>query len=199
APPNEGCLADAILRQGVWFPPPLLNLLPLLRPYAVRDNACRPRGNANEGERWGLPDGHGFFRDDNSLIKSMPFSFPVSGTENPYNGRKIRNGFVASHGWRKIHDGISHGNPLTYSFIGNVVWLPKEIAPFTDQEGGFGQHFIKAVSWAIFRDFAAHSNMGPFLEEIWSQLAVPDVSVLPANCASRVSYFSLDAKRFSDT
>ncbi len=43
---KEGSLVYAILREGIWFPPNLLDALPLLRPYAIRDNGCRSRGAA---------------------------------------------------------------------------------------------------------------------------------------------------------
>jgi hypothetical protein len=86
---KEESLVDKILRHGIWLPPDLLNTLPLLRPYAIRDNACRARRGTTTGEeQWGSPNSEGFFRDDNSLIKSMPYSFSVNGRDHPYQGKK---------------------------------------------------------------------------------------------------------------
>ncbi len=197
---KEGSLVDKILRHGIWFPPDLLNTLPLLRPYAIRDNACRPRrGNTTGEEQWGSPNSEGFFRDDNSLIKSMPYSFSVNGRDHPYQGRKIGTGFVASHAWRKLYKGTSHENPMTYSFIGNIVWLPAELAILTDVEGGLGQNILKAISWFSYRKFMSNAKAKSLLDEIWSYFPVPDVSILPDDIASRISYFAVDIPRFAET
>jgi hypothetical protein len=194
---KEALLVDAILREGIWFPPTLLDSLPLLRPYAIRDNSCRGRQGGDD--EWGLPNSEGFFRDDNSLIKQMPCAFPVVGVDHPYHGRKIGNGFVASHAWRGIHEGTSHGNPLTYSFVGNIVWLPSDLAKYTDEEGDIGQNILKAISWDLFGKFPARTRANALLEEIWACLPAPDTSVLPTNRASRISHFAVDMQRFTYT
>ncbi len=129
----------------------------------------------------------------------MPRAFRVIGVDHLYHGRQIRNGFVASHAWRGIHEGTSHGNPLTYSFVGNIVWLPSQLACQTDEEGGFGQNVLKAISWVLFRTFVSNTTAKPLLDEIWACLPAPDISVLPTDFASRISYFAVDIQRFAAT
>jgi hypothetical protein len=175
-----------------------MEYLPAIRPYAIRDNSCRGRGKGGEDE-WGSPNHEGFFRDDNSLIKSMPLAYAVNGSSNPYHGKKVRTGFVASHAWRSIlGGGTSHANPLTYSFVGNVVWLPRHLAPHTDAEGSLGQTVLKAISWRVFKRYADASRSRLLLQQVWDHLPTPDTSILPAGADDRISYFNVDLKRFAE-
>src|SRR5438477_1493677 len=105
-------LTDAILREGVWFPPSLLEVLPVLRPYAIRDNACR-KGRGNSTRQRNM-ESQGFFRADNSLVNRKPSRFLITGSGGR---RRVPSGLIAAHAWRNINGGISNLNPLVHSFI----------------------------------------------------------------------------------
>jgi hypothetical protein len=79
------------------------------------------------------------------------------------------------------------------------VWLPSELARYTDEEGGLGQNVLKAISWKLFRNFGAHARVKSLLDEIWACLPAPDISILPNNPASGISYFAVDLQRFTAT
>src|SRR5207248_16566 len=105
---------------------------------AVRDPLCR--GNKTKGlpDEWSAPDANGYFRDDNTLVKGLPRSLSISSPESSrvYGSAPIGNGFVSSHVWRMLRSGeYASRNPLTYSFVPNLVWLPGQVAALTDREG----------------------------------------------------------------
>ena len=69
------------------------------------------------GDSWGEPNAEGYFRDDNSLVKGLPRSLPVTSSSNrSYNGRRLGRGFVASHVWRELSESetLASRHPLTY-------------------------------------------------------------------------------------
>jgi hypothetical protein len=190
-------LADAILREGVWFPPSLLERLPVLRPYVIRDNAAHKRGISDER---GFPDSDGFYRADNSLIKTMPPRY-ADGHQRKLPARF--KGWNTSHVWRNIKDGnTSNFNPLLHSFIGNLVWLPEDLGKQTNEEGGFGQTVLKAISWRVFKPDLSGSVSASFNAHIWEYLPYPDLSMLPPHIYScidsyKISHFDIDVDRFS--
>jgi hypothetical protein len=168
--------ARLIVGLGVWLGPEIYARHPLLRPHAVRDPAAR--GNAARGmpDEWGAPNGEGLFRDDNSLIKRMPYSLTVRAPRNRrYNGARLERGFVASHVWRTLEGdgGLASRNRLTYSFVPNLVWLPREISMLTDREGSFVQEYIQAISLKLYRRLPVSDALRPLVEESWSLLPEP--------------------------
>lgn len=90
-------------------------------------------------------------------------------------------------------------NPLVHSFIGNLVWLPREVAKYTDEEGGFGQNLLKEISWAIFRTNLSDRSSTSLVERIWQYLPPPESSVLSSRTPLNVAYFDIDIDRFSDS
>ena len=108
---------------------------------------CRPRSRESreQGEglpdQWGAPDEQARFRDDNSLVKSLPRSLEIENAHNLLlHRRPLGTGFVASHAWRQLApSGAAARNPATYSFVPNLVWLPLQVSKLTDREG----HFVR--------------------------------------------------------
>lgn len=162
-----------IVSLGIWLPPSLYAQLPILVPYAVRDPGCR--GDSRKGivDQWGSPNAGGFFRDDNSLIKSIPRSLTISQSANSlYRGAGVGKGFVASHVWREIRGEIELAarDPLTYSFVPNVVWLPAQVAKLTDREGSFVQEYLQAISYKIYRKHPVAPPLQGLVDDVWSRL-----------------------------
>ena len=140
-------VARLVVRLGVWMPVDVYARLPILVPYARRDPSCRGSVRHGMPDAWGSPDENGYFRDDNSLVKGVPRSMMVSSTLEQYSDRHVTSGFVACHVWREIAgDQLASRNPLTYSFVPNLVWLPAQVAGLTDREGSFAQQFLQALS-----------------------------------------------------
>ncbi|TSC58774.1 MAG: hypothetical protein Greene041619_320 [Candidatus Peregrinibacteria bacterium Greene0416_19] len=162
---------------GIWMSPKLYTKLPLLAPYAVRDNSCR-KSKSNGVEQWSSPNEDGYLRDDNSLIKDIPRSFVIKSPLEIYSGKNLDTGFVASHVWRitnqpDVCGGSASKNPFTYSFIPNLVWLPGQVAKLTDREGSFTQLYLQALSSKIYRHLDVLGPTKKFTEQCWSYLPKP--------------------------
>ena len=173
--------ARLVTSLGIWFHPDLYRQIPILLPFARRDSTCRKNCNEERIEQWGSPDKDGYFRDDNSLIKGIPQGLTIrSSLKDIYDGKKIGTGFVACHVWR-ISD-INMGNkvaafttqnPITYSFVPNLVWLPKQVAKLTDREGSFAQLYLQAVSYKIFREIKVSEKLESVVDKSWEILIRP--------------------------
>jgi hypothetical protein len=143
-------------------------------------------------DEWGTPTAAGYFRDDNSLVKGLPRTLEIqAGRNRIYRGAKLGNGFVAAHVWRVLTtDGLASRDPLTYSFVPNVVWLPSEVAALTDREGSFVQAYVQAVARKIYANVPVAPALAEVAEDAWALLpenaSVPEQG-LPA--ASDLNYF----------
>jgi hypothetical protein len=163
-----------ILRLGVWISPAAYSQIPWLVPYARRDPLSRGSKKLGIADQWGSPDGEGYFRDDNSLLKGIPRSMPVQSSLAAYSGRQLDRGFVAAHVWRTIeHELLAARHPLTYSFVPNIVWLPSDVAKLTDREGSFAQQFVQALAIKIYRDVAVRDDLEHLVHEAWALFPVP--------------------------
>lgn len=171
--------ARLVASLGIWMHPDLYAHYPLLRPFAVRDPEARGNRKRGIADQWGSPDANGLFRDDNSLIKGMPYSLTIRARKNPqYNGRRVRKGFVASHVWRELPDDqLASRHRLTYSFVPNLVWLPAEVSKLTDREGSFAQSYLQALAIRIYRDIPVPSALSGVVGEAWEML--PDPPAIP--------------------
>jgi hypothetical protein len=171
----QSLAARLLVDLGVWMPPAAFEELPLILPFAVRDPLSR--GNKSQGipDQWGSPNSHGYFRDDNSLVKSIPKNLPIrAGATELYRRKYLGSGFVAAHVWRRLTDGgLAARHPLTYSFVPNLVWLPSEVAKLTDREGSFAQAYLQAVSLKIFRDVPVYQELKQIAESAWELLPEP--------------------------
>jgi hypothetical protein len=167
--------ARLVVALGIWLHPDIYSRLPIAVPYAVRDPLSR--GSTAQGipDQWGSPNSDGFFRDDNSLIKGLPGSLPVTSSSPLFDGRQLGTGFVASHLWRELSvGGLASRHPLTYSFVPNLVWLPSEVAALTDREASFVQSYTQAISIKIFRHLPLDPSLVPIVQQAWDLLPVRD-------------------------
>jgi hypothetical protein len=170
--------ARLVAGLGIWLDPSIYQRMPTLLPFAVRDPSCRKR-KEEDVEAWGAPSEHGYLRDDNTLVKSIPKSMVVSSSRQPlYSGKRVGNGFVAAHVWRQTQNSeigalLASRDPWTNSFVPNLVWLPSEVAKLSDREGIFTQQYLQALSAKIYRNREVSSGMRPFADKVWNMLEVP--------------------------
>jgi hypothetical protein len=177
--------ARLVASLGIWFPLRTYSVMPLLTPYAVRDNTCRKDAKTGRPEAWGSPNKQGYFRDDNTLIKGIPSALPIESRFSEYSGARMGNGFVASHVWRKLtNHGSASQHPLTNSFIPNLVWLPTQVAKLSDREGSFVQTYLQAISKKIYGPVPVSTHQQTVVAEAWGLL--PDPSGIPLQGPGRL-------------
>jgi len=149
---------DLVSRYGVWIPVQAYENVPWLAPYAIRRSRVRSdvRVEGEKRDMWGFPDERGYFTDDNSLIKQIHKGKRVHPSGSPYQDSKLSTGMVCCHVW----SGTTQ-NPLLFSFIPNLVWLPKSLAPLSDNHDGSIAHpvhdHLKRVSMFRFREHGVAS------------------------------------------
>ncbi len=163
---------------GIWLHPNIYQQLPVMLPFAVRDPSCRKRSEADE-EQWGAPNEQGYFRVDNSLVKDLPRALRIESPRTLYNGKRIGNGFTAAHVWRMVHSSdttssFSTRNKMTYSFVPNLVWLPKQVGKLSDREDSFSQSYLQAVAGKVYRSRSVHERLQPYVDQAWSMLSNPE-------------------------
>lgn len=168
---------QAINALGIWIHPQFYQKLPVIIPFAVRDPSCRKNKSTGEDE-WATPNTKGFLRDDNSLVKGIVKSLPVISKGDLYKKITIKNGFVASHVWRKTtisqnNEDLASRNPWLNTFVPNLIWLPKQISKMTDREGDFAQQYIQALSWHIYQRCSFSSPLQERIQYLWSLLPNP--------------------------
>lgn len=170
----EMLVTRLVVSLGVWLHPAAYRALPVLVPYAIRDNKSRGLRGDPSTDEWGAPTAEGYLRDDNSLVKELPTSLVISAPKTQYyDGAKIKKGFVAAHVWTStVENKPAREDARTYSFIPNLVWLPREIAKLTDREG-FAKTYLQALSAKIYRDFAMGWGTSLFANDSWAQLEIP--------------------------
>jgi len=118
-------------------------------------------------------------RDDNSEIKGLHRSLKVATSRiGTYRGRSLGKGFVASHVWRtpplqRSDMLLAARDPLTYSFLPNLIWLPSSVAGLTDREGSFAQRYLQALSSKIYRNVQVSEPLRSLATEAWERLPSP--------------------------
>lgn len=180
---------------SVWWDPKVYTECPILIPWSVRDPKCR--GNKSKGlpDEWGSPNAAGYFRDDNSLVKSLVKALSVRGPANGYmTGRRLGLGWVAAHIWRdNSGDVLASRDPRLYTFTPNLVWLPRQIAKLSDVEGGPVQAALKSISRALYRPSQLVGAKHSIAERAWGYLTdenQPDFAI----DLGRLSFFD-DSER----
>lgn len=173
---------------AIWFPLSVYEESPVLLPLVVRDPSCRGRGGGPD--QWASPDPAGFLRDDNSLIKNLPRSLPVSApAQRHLNGRRMAREFVAAHVWRQTTDQgpLASRRPILNSFVPNIVWLPSQIAKLTDLEGSTVQRTLQEMSWSRYRSHAVKPHLAAVVEDAWALL--PEPTTFAAHSFDDWNYF----------
>jgi hypothetical protein len=160
-----------VRRLGIWWSPQTYSRMPVLTPWCVRDRSCR----YDQGpESWGAPLPSGYLRDDNSIIKKLPLPLLIDApSDHPYAARKAWRGFTACHVWRDLSSGVVAGEDAwLYSFVPNLVWLPRWMAPLSDRQGSQTQALLKRISLSLFRKVPTAPGVREFAERSWDRLGV---------------------------
>lgn len=165
-------IADMVMSLGIWIGLDTYRALPLLTPWARRDPLCRKRVPAqvldDKKDEWGLADERGFVKDDNTLIKDLPRSSPISSGNLYFKQKKMGRGFVAAHIWPRTTD-----NWRLFSFAPNLVWLPTPLAGLTDLRESRAQSIVQALSWIRYRSLELPPETAAFVEQCWSAVREP--------------------------
>lgn len=83
-------------------------------------------------------------------------------------------GFSAAHVWQLHADEArATRHPLTYSFVPNLVWLPKQVALLTDRTGLFVEAYLQAVAHKVYRHVKVASRRQELVERAWKLLPPP--------------------------
>ena len=189
---SRALMRKLLTNLSIWLPLKFYQRLPVLLPFVVRDARCRKAVN-KIAEEWGTSNVDGYFRDDNTLIKSIPRSFKIASKNGTYSGGKLGRGFVTCHIWRVIPDSskLASEDPHLNSFIPNLVWLPRQISKFTDREGSFAQRYLQTLSRAIYHNVKMDSDRKQFVDNIWGRIpADPDITITKKDMGN-LSFFHL--------
>ena len=174
---SEAEIVDFVTRFAIW---PLMDSYrqsPWLARYAVRRQRHRidERVPGEKRDLWGMPDESGYFADDNSLLKSTFKNLPILGTSNPYGSSRISSGLVCCHIWPK-----TTSDPLLFSFLPNLVWIPKSLSRFTDVFGDKATHkvhfVLQTLSHSRYRELDVLTGKGQ-IADAWRQLTNPSVDI----------------------
>jgi hypothetical protein len=146
-------IVGLVCRYALWLPVDTSQRAPWLAPYAIRRlrNRADDRAPGPQRDLWGFPDEHGYFADDNSLLKGVVKNLAVSPAASPYGSSRLAKGLVCCHVWPSTTT-----NPLLFSFVPNLVWLPRSLAGFSDAHMSGPPHeahdVLKVLSTTRFRD-----------------------------------------------
>ena len=179
---------------AIWLPIRLYQTIPVLLPFVIRDPSCRKSVNKKR-EEWGSCDSNGFFRDDNTLVKAIPRRFTIMSGNRIYSRRRMAKGFVASHVWRRLSDksGLASRNPMTNTFVPNLVWLPRQLSKLTDREGSFAQKYLQALSVSIFKGVELAGAKSKLVGTIWKMLEPPTVKI-DENEKEELNFFDMSQR-----
>lgn len=170
---------DLVKRYAVWIPIDVYRKSPWIAPYARRCTRIREdeRVGGEERDMWGFPDKRGYFTDDNSLIKQIHKGKRVLPAGGPYGEMKLSSGMICCHVWAGTTK-----NPLLFSFVPNLVWLPKSLAPLSDNHESDAPHpaheYLKGISVSRFSTELVEVGT-PRVARAWSELGYEQVVPIP--------------------
>lgn len=166
---------DLVSRYAVWIPVTTYVKTPWLAPYAVRRSRNRVdhRAPGEKRDLWGFPDENGYFTDDNSLIKQVHKGKTVEPSGQPYQSLSLSSGMVCCHVWAGTTQ-----SPLLFSFVPNLVWLPKSLAPLSDNHVEGDAHpvhdYLKGVSLQRYAGCKVENGLARAVSS-WALLDCEDV------------------------
>ena len=172
---SEEVIIDLINQFAIWPSADSYIKAPWLARFAVRRQRHRTddRAPGEKRDLWGMPDELGYFADDNSLLKSTFKNVAISGKYNPFGKSRITSGLVCCHIWPSTTT-----DPLLFSFLPNLVWLPKSLSRFTDVIPGkpiHKAHFIlQELSHRRYADLKVNTGIEDS-QNAWKELSRPSI------------------------
>ena len=172
---SESQLVDLALKFAIWPSIATYCDTPWIAPFAIRRIRVRVEPNAPGVKRdlWGLPNESGYFTDDNSLIKGLILNRPLTPETNPYGGSRITRGVVCCHIWSGTTT-----SPLLFSFVPNLVWLPKSLASYSDAHSAAKPHPIHSALKQISMERYGSMVRNRRVESAWQLLDPPTPVIL---------------------
>jgi len=165
---------ELALRFAIWVPTATYAVTPWLAPYAIRKIRLRvePHAPGEVRDLWGTPTNEGYFTDDNSLIKPTVLRRPLAQAAlGPYGTSPVSKGLVCCHVWAGTTT-----DPLLFSFIPNLVWLPADLARLSDAHSTAPPHplhdVLKEVSQQRYRSVVSSADPRR-VESAWNLLPSP--------------------------
>jgi hypothetical protein len=71
---------------------------------------------------------------------------------------------------------LASRDPKLYTFVPNLVWLPRQIAKLSDVEGSPVQQALKAISWSLYRNTSLVPGKHRIAERSWKYLPEPQMT-----------------------
>ena len=167
---SESDLVDLALRFAIWPSVSTYCDTPWFAPFAIRRIRVRVEPNAPGVKRdlWGLPNESGYLTDDNSWIKGLILNRTLSPETNAYGGSRITRGVVCCHIWSGTTT-----SPLLFSFVPNLVWLPKSLARYSDAHSAAEPHPIHNALKQISLERYGSIVRNRRVESAWKLLEPP--------------------------
>jgi len=181
---SESQLVEIALKFAIWPSVATYIATPWFAPFAIRRSRVRVEPNAPGAKRdlWGLPNESGYFTDDNSLIKGLILNRSLSPETNPYGGSRITRGVVCCHIWSGTTT-----SPLLFSFVPNLVWLPKSLARYSDAHSAAKPHPIhnalKQISIERYGSIVRNCRV----ESAWQLLEPPALLILKQTTQTEIA------------
>jgi len=170
-------IVELVIRFAIWPATESYVNAPWSARYAVRRQRHRTdeRAPGEKRDLWGMPDELGYFADDNSLLKSAYKNLHITGPKNPYKTLKLSTGLVCCHIWS-----ATTSDPLLFSFLPNLVWLPKSLSRFTDvykEKDIHRVHYvIQELSHRRYREVKTKVGNAD-CERAWNKLVRPAIDL----------------------
>lgn len=163
-----------ILDVAIWIDPEDYKKYPIIEPLAYREQRWKAlgwkRGQANPDTAQ-LVDGN----SHNKNYMNSAGTKIVSRKVKYYNNKKLvsGSGFVACHIWDEYGKECTKatGDHRLFTFIPNIVWLPKEIAYLTDIKGTPVRDLLKQLSVNLYHSVKiSNPELQSIIEENWDKL-----------------------------
>lgn len=140
-------IIDLVHSCSIWLSPEFYRNIPIFLPFSVRERTSWQHRQKNlNGDNWGSANNKGYVIDDNSDIKDLIRNANIINNRFSDN-QKPRTGFIACHIWPN-----TTSNPRLYSFVPNIVWLPRPIAKLSDDQTSFLSQTLKIISSELYRE-----------------------------------------------
>ena len=159
-------IIDLVQNYSIWLSPEFYHSIPIFLPYSVRERTSWQYRQKNlNGDNWGSANNKGYVIDDNSDIKDFIRNANIINNRFSDN-QKPSTGFIACHIWPN-----TTSNPRLYSFIPNIVWLPRPIAKLSDDQSSFLSQILKIISLELYRDININNyELKQIVKNSWSLL-----------------------------